>query len=251
MIQGLLEMADLPYVGSGVFASSAAMDHDFTRKLAVAAGLPVAPYAVLRPGQELTAADRARLALPVLVRPSHGDEAVTLIDDWSALDAAVARAREAGPKVVVATAPDGAAGRRITVGVLDNGAEGPSASVPGELPAVVSGGSSAGPSAEASAESSAEASAGVVAPAELARDVERAVRELAVRAFVALDCAGLARVDFTVTAAGEVTLDRIDTMPALEPGAPFAAVWQASGVAYRALVSGLIRAAVRRGTGLH
>jgi D-alanine-D-alanine ligase len=230
-IQGLLEMADLPYVGSGVFASSAAMDHDYTRKLAVAAGLPVAPYTVLRAGQALSAADRARIGLPAVVRPAHGDHAVTFLAGWDGLDEAVAAARDLDAKVIVAAASQG---RRITVGVLDDTATGtPQASVPGELPTVPT------------------VPAGVVVPAELDRDVERAVRELAVRAFIALDCAGLARVDFVVTPEGGVTLDRIDTMPGFEPGSPFPMVWQASGVPYQTLVAMLIKAAVRRGTGLH
>ncbi|GGM19986.1 D-alanine--D-alanine ligase A [Dactylosporangium sucinum] len=228
-IQGLLEMADLPYVGSGVFASSAALDRDHLRKLAVAAGLPVAPYAVLRGGTPLDEAGRSRLTLPVAVLPARGHGGETLVGDWADLDAAVAAAREVDGKVVVASVP---AGRRVTVGVLDAGGAGaggaPEASVPGEL-----------------------TEDGVTAPAELPRDVERAVRDLAVQAFVALDCAGLARVDLTVTPAGEVTLDAIDTMPAFEPGAPFPSVWSASGVRYDTLVSRLIRAAVRRGTGLH
>ncbi|GAA0721647.1 D-alanine--D-alanine ligase family protein [Dactylosporangium roseum] len=223
-IQGLLEMADLPYVGSGVFASSAALDHDHLRKLAVAAGLPVAPYAVLRAGVSLDEADRARLPLPVVVRPARGTGGETVVDDWADLGAAVAAAREVDGKVVVATVP---AGRRVTVGVLDTAGD-PECSVPGAV-----------------------TGDGTTAPAELDRDVERAVRELAVQAFVALDCAGLARVDFTVTPAGEITLDRIDTMPAFEPGAPFPSVWAASGLPYDSLVARLIRAAVRRGTGLH
>ncbi len=228
-IQGLLEMADLPYVGSGVLAASVALDHDFSRKLAAAAGLPVAPYAVLRGGSDLTGADRARLGLPVVVRPARGAGGVTVVTDWAALPDAVAAAGAAdagGSKVVVAAAP---AGRRITVGVLDTGAtDRPEASVPGEVDGDR-----------------------VSAPADLDRAVERQVRDLAVEAFVTLDCAGLAMVECTVTPDGQVFFDRIDTMPGFDPGAPFPVVWQASGVAYQTLISRLVKAAVRRGTGLH
>jgi D-alanine-D-alanine ligase len=225
-IQGLLEMADLPYVGSGVLAASVAMDRDFVRKLAVAAGLPVAPYVVLRGTSDLVAADRARLGLPVVVRPARGAGGVTEVTDWAALSAAVAAARVVDAKVVVAAAP---AGRRITVGVLDTGAtDRPEASVPGEV-----------------------GDGGVTAPADLDHAVERRIRDLAVEAFVTLDCAGLAMVEWTVTPEGEILFDRIDTMPGFAPGAPFPVVWQASGVAYQALISRLVKAAVRRGTGLH
>ncbi|MDG6104410.1 D-alanine--D-alanine ligase [Dactylosporangium aurantiacum] len=225
-VQGLLEMADLPYVGSGVLAAAVAMDHDFSRKLVVAAGLPVAPYVVLRGDAEVTAADRDRLGLPAVVRPARGAGGVTEVTDWAQLPPAVAAARAVDAKVVVAAAP---AGRRITVGVLDTGAaDRPEASVPGE---VVGG--------------------RTTAPAELDRDVERRVRDLAVAAFVTLDCAGLAVVECTVTPDGQVFFDRIDTMPGFDPGAPFPVVWQASGVAYQTLISRLVKAAVRRGTGLH
>ncbi|MEV0126917.1 D-alanine--D-alanine ligase A [Dactylosporangium sp. NPDC050688] len=225
-IQGLLEMADLPYVGSGVLAASVAMDHDFSRKLVVAAGLPVAPYVVLRGDADVAAADRDRLGLPVVVRPARGAGGVTEVTDWARLPDAVAAARAVDAKVVVAAAP---AGRRVTVGVLDTGAtDRPEASVPGEV-----------------------GDGRTTAPADLDRAVGRRVRDLAVEAFVTLDCAGLAVVECTVTPDGQVYFDRIDTMPGFDPGAPFPVVWQASGVAYQTLISRLVKAAVRRGTGLH
>jgi D-alanine-D-alanine ligase len=225
-IQGLLEMADLPYVGSGVLAASVAVDQDFSRKLAAAAGLPVAPYVVLRGTADLAAADRTRLGLPVVVRPARGAGAVTEVADWASLPEAVAAARAVDAKVVVVAAP---AGRKITVGVLDTGAgDRPEASVAGEV-----------------------LGDRVAAPAELDHAVERRVRDLAVEAFVTLDCAGLAVVECTVTPDDQVFFDRIDTMPGFDPGAPFPVVWQASGVAYQTLISRLVKAAVRRGTGLH
>ncbi|WP_327005849.1 D-alanine--D-alanine ligase A [Dactylosporangium sp. NBC_01737] len=225
-IQGLLEMAGLPYVGSGVLAAAVAMDHDFSRKLAAAAGLPVTPYVVLKGTSDVTAADRARLGLPVVVRPARGAGGVTEVTDWAALPAAVTAALAVDAKVVVAAAP---AGRRIAVGVLDTGAaDRPEASVPGEI-----GGDR------------------VAAPADLDHAVERRIRDLAVEAFVTLDCAGLAVVECTVTPDGGIFFDRIDTMPGFDPGAPFPVVWQASGVAYQTLISRLVKAAVRRGTGLH
>jgi D-alanine-D-alanine ligase len=247
-IQGLLEMADLPYVGSGVLAASVAMDHDFSRKLAVAAGLPVAPYVVLRDASDLAEADRARLGLPVVVRPARGAGAVTEVTDWAALPEAVAAARAVDVKVVVSAAP---AGRRIAVGVLDTGATGrPEASVPGE----VGGGRVTAPANLGGGRVTAPADLGggrVIAPADLGHAVERRVRELAVEVFVTLDCAGLAMVECTVTPDGGIFFDRIDTMPGFDPGAPFPVVWQASGVAYQTLISRLVKAAVRRGTGLH
>src|SRR5256886_8394033 len=103
-IQGLLEMAGIPYVGANVFASAAAMDKEFTKKLAIAEGIPVGPYTVLRAGQSLTAAERERLRLPLFVKPARAGSSygITKVTDWAALDAAVSAARAIDPKILVA-----------------------------------------------------------------------------------------------------------------------------------------------------
>lgn len=91
-IQGMLEMAGIPYVGANVFASAAAMDKEFTKKLCAAEGIPVGPYAVLRNGMTLSEADKERLGLPVFVKPSRAGSSfgISKVDDWADLDAAVA-----------------------------------------------------------------------------------------------------------------------------------------------------------------
>ena len=126
-IQGLLEMAGIPYVGANVFASAAAMDKEFTKKLAMAEGIPVGPYAVLRPGVSLRPAqDKERLGLPVFVKParagsSHG---ITKVSDWAKLDDAVAIARAVDPKVLVEAAIDRSRGGvRRAGGGVGRGAE--------------------------------------------------------------------------------------------------------------------------------
>lgn len=97
-IQGLLEMAGIPYVGSGVFGSAAAMDKEFAKKLTTAAGIPSGRYAVLRPGAELEPADRQRLGLPVFVKPARAGSSygISKVTDWGELDPALAAAREIG-----------------------------------------------------------------------------------------------------------------------------------------------------------
>src|SRR5262249_26273158 len=102
-IQGLLEMAGIPYVGSNAFASAAAMDKEFTKKLAESAGIPIGPYVVLRAGQSMSAADRERLKLPVFVKPARAGSScgITRIEDWADLDAALVTAREIDPKVII------------------------------------------------------------------------------------------------------------------------------------------------------
>ena len=132
-IQGLFEMAGIPYVGSGVFASAAAMDKEFAKKLTIAEGIPTGPYVVLRAGQSLSAADQERLGLPVFVKPARGGSSfgITKVSDWADLEAAVATAREVDPKVLVET---GIVGREVECGVLEGEYGGaPEASVLAEI----------------------------------------------------------------------------------------------------------------------
>ena len=135
-IQGMLEMAGIPYVGANVFASAAAMDKEFTKKLAAAEGIPVGPYAVLRAGVSLSEADKERLGLPVFVKPSRAGSSygITKVTDWADLDAAVATARAIDPKVLVEAA---IVGREIECGVLEGEAGGaPEASLLAEIQVV-------------------------------------------------------------------------------------------------------------------
>src|SRR5256886_751883 len=117
-IQGLLEMAGIPYVGANVFASAAAMDKEFTKKLAAAEGIPTGPYVALRAGQSLTEDDKRRLGLPVFVKPARAGSSygITKVTDWAQLDAAVAAARAIDPKILV---EQGIVGREIECGVLE------------------------------------------------------------------------------------------------------------------------------------
>jgi D-alanine-D-alanine ligase len=243
-IQGMLEMAGVPYVGSNVFASAAAMDKEFTKKLTQVCGIPVGPYAALRAGGTLTHADRQRLGLPVFVKParagsSHG---ITKVTDWADLDAAVGAAREVDPKVLVEAA---IIGREIECGVLEGEYGGP-------------------PEASLLAEVRVkdhefydfeakylDDSCEYDIPADLPERVTRQVQELACRTFTALDCAGLARVDFFVTPQLDVYLNEINTMPGFTPTSMFPRMWAAAGLEYPKLVSRLVRTALRRGTGLH
>ncbi|NUR70213.1 MAG: D-alanine--D-alanine ligase [Hamadaea sp.] len=244
-IQGLLEMAGIPYVGANVFASAAAMDKEFTKKLAVVEGIPVGPYAVLRAGQSLAEEDKQRLGLPVFVKPSRAGSSfgITRVNDWADLDAAIATARAIDPKVLVEAA---IFGREVECGVLE-----------GEF----------GGAPEASALAEVHVSPDHVfydfeakyledattfdIPADLPPHVTARIQDLARRTFAALDCAGLARVDFFVANDGEVYLNEINTMPGFTATSMFPRMWAASGVDYPKLVTRLVRTALRRGTGLH
>ncbi|GAB3073643.1 D-alanine--D-alanine ligase family protein [Micromonospora schwarzwaldensis] len=244
-IQGMLEMADIPYVGANVFASAAAMDKEFTKKLCAAEGIPVGPYAVLRAGMSLSEEDKERLGLPVFVKPSRAGSSfgITKVDDWAQLDAALATAREIDSKVLVEAA---VVGREIECGVLEGEAGGaPEASVLAEVRMI---GDRDWYDFEAKYIFADEVTEYDV-PAELPEAVTRQVRDHATRAFTALDCSGLARVDFFVTPAQEVFLNEINTMPGFTPTSMFPRMWAASGLEYPKLVNRLIRTALHRRAG--
>jgi D-alanine-D-alanine ligase len=191
-IQGLFEMAGVPYVGPGVFASAAAMDKEFTKKLLAAAGLAVGSYAVVRRGADISAIDLAHLGLPAFVKPARAGSSVgiTKITDWADLPDALAVAFEHDTKALVEAA---VSGREIECGVLETEDGSPEASVPAEIRLV---GSHDWYDFEAKY---LDDGCEFDVPANLPADVTMRLRETACRAFVALDCAGLARVDFFVT----------------------------------------------------
>ncbi|MEH1128671.1 D-alanine--D-alanine ligase family protein [Micromonospora sp. CPCC 206061] len=238
-IQGLLEMAGIPYVGANVFASAAAMDKEFTKKLAAAEGIPVGPYAVLRAGVTLAEEDKERLGLPVFVKPSRAGSShgITKVTDWADLESAVATARQIDQKVLVEAA---IVGREIECGVLEGEAGGaPEASLLAEVR--VSGHDFYDFEAKYL-----DGSCEYDIPADLPERVTRQVQEYATRTFTALDCAGLGRVDFFVTPELDVYLNEINTMPGFTPTSMFPRMWAATGLEYPKLVSRLIRTALRR-----
>jgi D-alanine-D-alanine ligase len=245
-IQGLLEMAGIPYVGANVFASAAAMDKEFTKKLAAAEGIPTGDYVVLRAGQELSSSDKERLGLPVFVKPSRAGSSygISKVSSWDDLEAALVKARAIDPKVLIEKA---IVGREIECGVLESEAGGvPEASVLAEVRVVGDGHEFYDFEAKYLGED-----CEYDIPAGLPAHVTSKVRELAVRTFTALDCAGLARVDFFVTDNLDVYLNEINTMPGFTSTSMFPRMWAASGLDYPKLVSRLIKTALRRGSGLH
>ncbi|GAA2472383.1 D-alanine--D-alanine ligase family protein [Winogradskya humida] len=245
-IQGMLEMAGIPYVGANVFASAAGMDKEFTKKLAAAEGIPTGPYVVLRAGVSLSEADKERLGLPVFVKPSRAGSSygISKVSDWADLDDAIAEARQIDPKVLVEAA---VVGREIECGVLEGEAGGaPEASLVAEILVNATGDDFYDFEAKYLG-----AGTPYQLPADLKPEVADKVREYACRTFTALDCAGLARVDFFVTADDEIYLNEINTMPGFTPTSMFPLMWAATGLEYPKVVDRLIRNALRRGVGLH
>jgi D-alanine-D-alanine ligase len=250
-VQGLLEMAGLPYVGSGVFASAASMDKEFTKKLLAAAGLPQGDHVVLRdPAGRvcadpalLDAAARTRLGLPVFVKPARAGSSIgiTKVTDWAQLPEAVATAAAVDPKVIIEAAVPG---REVECGVLA-GADGgpPEASLPAEI--------RLRPGTEwyDFAAKYLDDAVDLDVPADLGPGRTAAVREAACRAFTALDCAGLARVDFflgtdPVTGEDRLVVNEVNTMPGFTPISMFPRMWAATGVSYPELVDRLVASAL-------
>ena len=246
-IQGLLELAGVPYVGAGVLASAAAMDKEFTKKLLVAEGLPVGAYEVLRPSQPtLDTGLRKRLGLPVFVKPARGGSSigVSRVTGWDELPAAVAHARQHDPKVIVETA---IVGRELECGVLEFPDGTVQASTVGEIR--VAGVRGREDSFYDFATKYLDDAAELDVPAKVDDDVSDAVRELAIRAFRAIDCQGLARVDFFLTDDGPI-INEVNTMPGFTTISMFPRMWAASGVDYQTLVATMVETALARGTGL-
>ena len=248
-IQGLFEMAGVPYVGSGVLASAAAMDKHYMKLLLVGAGLPDIPHVVIRPREWESdpAAVResvASLGFPVFVKPARGGSSIGIskVHDLKGLDAAIELAQQADPKVIVEAMIEG---RELEIGVLE-GVDGapPDVSVPAEI---LVRGDREFYDFEAKY---LDGSTDIVLPADIPDKIGDQIRDLAVRAFEALSCEGLARVDFFVTPADQVLVNEVNTMPGFTPTSVFPQAWAASGLDYPALVDRLIRTALNRRPGL-
>ncbi len=248
-IQGLLELAGVPYVGSGVLASAAAMDKGVMKSLFSAAGLEQTPYAVITDRDWLRDRDgsldrAAALGFPVFVKPARAGSSlgISKVGDRDALRDAVEEARRHDPRVVVEAGVAGA--REIECGVLVDEEGDPAASVCAEI--VVTG-----PHEFYDFEAKyLDDSARLIVPADLPDEVSERVRRLAVRAFDALGCEGLARCDFFVRPDGTVLVNEVNTMPGFTAISMFPRMWAESGVDYPTLVDRLVRDALRRGTGL-
>ncbi|MFV8165387.1 D-alanine--D-alanine ligase family protein [Mycobacterium sp. 134] len=250
-IQGLLELAGIPYVGSGVLSSAAGMDKEFTKKLLVAEGLPIGDFVVLRPNRDdsvptLSLEQRERLGLPVFVKPARGGSSigVSRVAAWDELPAAIELARRHDPKVIVEAAVPG---RELECGVLEFPDGSVEASTLGEIRVAGVRGREDGFYDFATKYLVDAAELDV--PAKVDDDVSEEVRRLAVRAFTAIDCQGLARVDFFLTDDGPV-INEINTMPGFTTISMFPRMWAASGVDYPTLLTAMVETALARGTGL-
>ncbi|WP_028279869.1 D-alanine--D-alanine ligase family protein [Arthrobacter sp. H5] len=250
-LQGMLEMADVRYVGAGVLASAVGMDKHFMKVVFASAGLTVGPYEVITDRQwtrDSAGCLRrvAALDFPVFVKPARAGSSmgITRVAAPDGLAAAVETARAFDPKVIIEA---GITGREIEVAVLQGrGSDDPRTSLPGEI-AVQPGGHDW---YDFEAKYVDGAAAELSCPADLPSDVTDRVRELAGQAFDSVGAEGLSRVDFFYTPAGELIINEINTMPGFTPISMYPQMWAKSGLTYTELIDELIGLALERKTGL-
>ena len=254
-VQGLLEMMGVPYVGCGVFASAACMDKHYTKVVLDAAGIPTAP-GVTVDARNFTAADvlaeieDAGLTYPLFVKPSRagssfGVTKVEKADDRETqqdrLAAAIATAGEHDWKVLVEQGIDG---REIECAVLcPKAGDEPEASWPGEI---VLDHQNDDQFYDFDSKYMDASASHVEVPANLPVSVLEDVRDVARRAFKAVDGAGLSRVDTFVTPDGTVMVNEINTMPGFTPISMYPKAWDATGVSYTELITRLIEGVLRQ-----
>jgi len=242
-LQGLLELADIPYVGAGVLASAVGMDKIVQKHLFAEAGLPIVRYVWFHSSvcrEEPAAACRRvekQLRYPVFVKPANTGSSVGIskAHNRGELQAALRLAAEYDRKVIVEQGVKGA--REIECSVLGNDA--PEASIPGEII----------PSNEFYDYDAkyVDGKSKAIVPAKLSRAVTSAIRKLAVEAFRVIDCSGMARVDFFVTKGrGKIYLNEINTIPGFTAISMYPKMWESSGVSYPQLLDRLITLAIER-----
>jgi D-alanine-D-alanine ligase len=240
-VQGLLEMAGVPFVGCGVLASALCMDKLKAKEVAAAAGIAQARWIGLRADRlkegPLRVAE-ADLPYPLFVKPANlgSSIGVVRVPSPDELPGALATAADYDEWIVV---EEGIAGRELEIAVLGN--ESPRASVPGE---VIPGGDFYDYE-----DKYLEDSARIVIPAELPDGVAEDMADLAIRAFTALRCDGMARVDCFYQEGGRgLLLNEVNTIPGFTPISQYPRLWEATGVPYGQLVDELVRLALERHT---
>ena len=238
-LQGLLRMANLPFAGSPVLGSAAAMDKDVAKRLLRDAGLQVAPWACVRRHQAAEVDVQAlidQLGLPLFVKPANQGSSVGVskVKDAAGFAAALELALRHDHKVLVESA---VIGREIECAVLGN--EHPQASVCGEV--VVHDEFYAYDTKYINADG-----AEVVVPAAIDADTQARIQQIALKAYQALECAGMSRVDVFLTAEGQIVINEINTLPGFTRISMYPKLWGASGLGYTALITRLIELALER-----
>jgi D-alanine-D-alanine ligase len=246
-IQGLLELADLPYVGCGVLASAMAMDKEMAKRVARDAGIPIVPYVSLRhevwrkEKQPFAKSIAEQLGYPVFVKPANLGSSVGVhkVKEPGGLNAALEDAFNYDRKVLVEAAVNA---REIEVSVLENleaGAD-PLVSIPGEIV----------PAHEFysyEAKYLDEKGAALIIPAKLDPETTKRAQDIGRKVFTALECEGMARVDLVLDRpSGEFFFNELNTIPGFTSISMYPKLWEASGISYTELLSKLVDLAISR-----
>jgi D-alanine-D-alanine ligase len=241
-LQGLLELADLPYIGSGVLASALAMDKAMCKQVLRAHGVPVTDWqlvtraAIAADAAGIAAAAIERFGLPIFTKPANLGSSVGVVKAHDAAELAAALRESARYDRRVLVEP-GVDARELEVSVLGNAD--PLASVVGEVVPV-------NEFYDYDAKYIDEGSA-LIIPAAIPAEVAEQARRCAVQAFQAIDAAGLARVDYLLDrGSGQLYLNEINTLPGFTDISMYPKLWEASGVSYRELIDRLVALAVER-----
>ncbi len=240
-VQGLLEVLNLPYVGNGVLASSAGMDKVVMKQLFEVAGLKQVPYVYFirkewkKDQDALIAKMEENLTWPMFVKPANLGSSVGIskASNREELVKAVEFALKYDRKIVVET---GLVAREVEMGVLGN--DEPKVSVPGEIKPVTE-------FYDYDSKYN-DDKTGLLIPAPVTDGVINTMSDMAIRAFKILDCSGLVRADFFVTAQDEVYINEVNTMPGFTPVSMYPILWQNTGIAYGDLIEELITLAIER-----
>ncbi|HHT58758.1 MULTISPECIES: D-alanine--D-alanine ligase family protein [Corynebacterium] len=239
-IQGVFEMAGIPYVGPGVMASAVGMDKEFMRKLMAAEGLPVTRDVILRGRTELTEEEKDFLGLPVFVKPARGGSSigVSKVSSWDELDAAIAEAAKSDDKVIVEAELIGA---EVEVGVLEY----PDGKLVASVPAKLNGTEDSEEGFYGFDTKYLDNTVTATIPAPFDDDTIKSIQDLAIETFKSLNCEGLSRIDFFVTDNGPM-INEINTLPGFTPISMYPQVFLASGVSYPELLDTLLATALAK-----
>ncbi|MCZ2260409.1 D-alanine--D-alanine ligase [Sporosarcina sp. G11-34] len=240
-VQGLLDVMNLPYVGNGVLASSAGMDKIVMKQLFEQVGLNQVPYVHFvrsnwkAQSEQLIEQIEQELSYPVFIKPANLGSSVGIskATDRATLVTAIELALKFDRRIIV---EQGVVAREVEMGVMGN--DDPACSVPGEIKPVADFYDYEAKYKDDNTE--------LVIPAKVSEKVQASMEEMSILAYKVLDCAGLVRSDFFVTADDQVLINEVNTMPGFTPTSMFPLLWQNTGVTYPELITNLIELAIER-----
>lgn len=240
-VQGLLKLANLPYVGAGILGSAIGMDKDVMKRLLRDAGLPIGKFVSLRKHEKPFSFTQIKnkLGLPVFIKPANLGSSVGIsrVDTKKEYENALTKAFKYDNKIIIEEYING---KEIEYAILGN--EEPVASVPGEITPNKSHHTFYSYEAKYLDKDGAE----LIIPASLTKKQIHTVQDLAVKVFIVLCCEGMARVDFFLKEDGEFVVNEINTIPGFTSMSMYPKLWEASGISSSELIDTLIQLAIKR-----